>query len=118
LKERIGDKKYKEFTELVEFVSKQNISSVQYDNNFIAFPKKHLIFESPGVIFSKNGKDPNNIEKESRFFFYKPFEKISGNWYMSRRLHSRFGTRYGYKYPVPSSIFDYSLNIPEKILRH
>ena len=118
LKKRIGENKYKEFMELVEFVSNHNISSVRYDENFIAFPKKHLIFESPGVIFSKNGKDPNKIEEGNRFFIYRPFEQISGNWYMSRRLHSRFGTRYGYKYPVPSSIFDYSLSVPEKILKH
>lgn len=115
LRDRLGEKRFSKFRRLLTILDDTGINSVSFDNNFVAFSKKHFIFESPGVLFSINGKDPNIIEPENRFFIYKPFEKIYGDWYLSRRLHQRLGTRYGYKYPVPYSIFDNSLEIPKNL---
>jgi hypothetical protein len=40
---------------------------------------------SPGVLYSLNGEDPNQIN-DSKVALRKPFVPIAGQWYLSRRL--------------------------------
>jgi len=62
---------------------------------------------APGVLYSLNGTNPNEISSEA-LSAGKPFIRIAGNWYMSRRLSLR-GMRLDTPYSVPKSLIDRSL---------
>jgi len=62
----------------------------------------------PGVLYSISGENPNNLN-DNVISFYKPFEKIYGNWYMSRHLMLQ-GPRFILNHTsIPRSLFDHSL---------
>ena len=62
---------------------------------------------SPGVLYSLNGKNPNEIDSEI-LNDCKPFIKIHGDWYMSRRLIWA-GPRSEHHVSIPKSLIDHSL---------
>jgi hypothetical protein len=64
---------------------------------------------APGVLYSLNGKNPNEINSEV-LNAGKPFVRVAGNWYMSRHLSLR-GMRLDTRYYVPKSLIDRSLRI-------
>ncbi len=64
---------------------------------------------APGMLYSLNGKNPNEISSEV-LNVGKPFIQIAGNWYMSRRLNLK-GMRSDTPYSVPKSLIDRSLRI-------
>ena len=68
----------------------------------------------PGVLYSLNGKNPNEIDSEI-LNDCKPFIKISSDWYMSRHLIWA-GPRSEYRVSIPKSLIDYSLRTEGLIL--
>jgi hypothetical protein len=66
---------------------------------------------APGVLYSLNGKNPNEISSEV-LNAGKPFIQIAPNWYMSRYLSLR-SMRLDKRHYVPKSLFDRSLRIDE-----
>jgi len=83
---------------------------IRSDQEFITFRPSNMfsIIERVAAIYSRNGKDPNLVDDENWLHIYKPFEKVAENWYISRKLHLRFGTRSPHLFPVPESLFDFS----------
>ncbi|MBA7625939.1 hypothetical protein ES703_33373 [subsurface metagenome] len=78
---------------------------------FPGFPPSFLSVmpESPGVLYSLKGKDPNEIDSEV-LNAVKPFTRIYGNWYMSRRLMLA-GPRADIPVSSSKSLIDNSLRI-------
>jgi hypothetical protein len=69
---------------------------------------RYVLPVSPGVLFSLNGENPNEINDEF-IDSLKPFFKIKGNWYMSRHL-MRSPPRYS-SASIPKALFDHSLRV-------
>lgn len=63
---------------------------------------------SPGVLYSLSGENPNEINDEF-IDSLKPFFKIKGNWYVSRRL-VKSPPRYS-SGSIPKALFDHSLHL-------
>ena len=81
-------------------------------NSFLpAYPEEFLSLfpRGPGVLYSLNGENPNQIDSEV-FNAGKPFVKIAGNWYLSRRL-MLVGLRPDTQVSIPKSLIDHSLRI-------
>jgi hypothetical protein len=66
---------------------------------------------SPGVLYSLNGGNPNEIDSEV-LNPCKPFVKISGDWYMSKHLMLT-GPRLDIQTSTPKSLFDHSIQIED-----
>ena len=64
---------------------------------------------NPGVLYSLNGEEPNEINDEVLNAF-KPFVRITGNWYMSRKLMLA-GPRANIPASIPKSLIDHSLKV-------
>ena len=79
-----------------------NIVLFYKDGNYI-FPK------GPGVAYSLNGENPNNIESKI-ISEAKPFIKITGNWYLSRNLILR-ESRTDELFSIPKALIDRSMDI-------
>ena len=81
------------------------------DDNVILFYKNgnRILPVGPGVLYSLDGKNPNEIDSEV-LNTAKPFTKITGNWYMSRKLMLR-GPRQDTPTSIPKALFDRSLYI-------
>jgi hypothetical protein len=80
-------------------------------SNLLAYPEDilWLLPPGPGVVYSLNGDDPNEIE--SQFLnVAKPYIRITDNWYISRHLMLA-GSRSDMPASVPKSLFDHSLGI-------
>jgi hypothetical protein len=69
----------------------------------------YVIPIGPGVLYSLNGENPNEIESKI-LNEAKPFIKIAGNWYTSRRLMLA-GPRSDIQASIPKSLIDHSLRI-------
>jgi hypothetical protein len=81
-----------------------------------AYAVLRILPSGPGVAYSLNGKNPNEIESEV-LNAAKPFIHISGNWYLSRRLMLR-GLKSEIPYSIPRSLFDHSLYIENLNLKN
>jgi len=68
-----------------------------------------ILPSGPGVAYSLNGKNPNEIDSDV-LNAAKPFIHISGNWYLSRRLMLR-GLKSEMPYSIPKSLIDRSLRM-------
>lgn len=68
-----------------------------------------IVPSGPGVAYSLNGKNPNEIDSDE-LNAAKPFIHIVGDWYLSRHLMLR-GLKSGTPYSIPKSFFDHSLRI-------
>lgn len=77
------------------------------ENGVILFyPDKNEIMRSPaGVLYSIDGTDPN-IKGDTLTISNKPFKKIGGDWYASRRIVLRASP---IQTPVPKSLIDLTL---------
>jgi len=83
----------------------------QRECDMVLFYKKanRILPTHPGVAYSLNGENPNEIEAEA-LDALKPFTKIVGNWYVSRKLLLR-GPRSDIPTSIPKSLIDHSLRI-------
>ncbi|MEO6906779.1 MAG: hypothetical protein ABI210_02715 [Abditibacteriaceae bacterium] len=78
----------------------------------IFYPDKNDIMPSPaGVLYSIDGTDPN-IKDATLTISNKSFEKISGNWYASRKIVLRESP---IQSPVPKSLIDLTLKQPPNL---
>ena len=75
----------------------------------VAYAILRILPLGPGVAYSLNGKNPNEIGNDE-LNAAKPFIHISGNWYMSRKLVLR-GVRSDVQFSIPKSLIDHSLRI-------
>ena len=71
------------------------------------FEAWNILPVGPGVLYSLNGENPNKIHSEF-LNTKKPFVRISGNWYMSRRLMLS-GPRPDSQSSIPKALIDHSL---------
>lgn len=103
-----SDDEIAETQNISKYLNKLNCYIVERKNNVVLFRIRtnYILPDSPGVIYSLNGQNPNEIDNEL-MNKYKPFIRILGNWYMSRKLINRNWR--DLKYPIPKSIFDHSL---------
>jgi hypothetical protein len=72
-------------------------------------PEWSFLPVSPGVLYSLSGENPNEI-KDELIGSHKPFFKIKGNWYMSRRLLLG-GPRWDNQTSIPKALIDHSLRV-------
>ncbi len=81
---------------------------------FIPYPATNIWPRRPGVLYSLDGSNPNNVFNEF-LKDKKPFKLINGSWYMSRRLDANAYLRFP-KRPLPnSSLIDHSLRYPDSL---
>jgi hypothetical protein len=82
---------------------------MQRNNNILLFFKdsNHILPSGLGVAYSLDGNNPNDLYSDI-INPAKPFTKIAGNWYISKRLASR-GVRESLLTEIPKSIIDRSL---------
>ena len=91
-----------------EFYSLGVLEFRRIDDFILFYKNTNLIFpKGPGLLYSVKGQNPNKIDNEV-INSVKPFEKITGNWYMSRRL-ARGGSWYDINEVVPKALIDHSL---------
>lgn len=69
--------------------------------------RNRILPTRPGVAFSINGTNPNDVDNEI-VNEYKPFLKINNGWYMSKQLVYG-GIREDIKMSLPKSLIDHSL---------
>lgn len=83
----------------------------QRDGNMLLFYNNanSILPVPPGVLYSLDGENPNTIDSEL-LNASKPFIRISGDWYLSRRL-VLVGRRLNISIYNPKSIIDHSLRI-------
>lgn len=107
------------FTES-DIANVSEISQRLYKIKYVRFQKEYdlvlfyrranrILSTRPGIVYSLNGKNPNEIDNEV-INNAKPFTKITGNWYASRKLLLR-GPRSDIPTSIPKSLFDHSLRI-------
>ena len=81
------------------------------NNNIVLFHKRinRILPTSPTVVYSLDGRNPDQIDSKA-LNVAKPFTKITGNWYTSRKLMFR-GLRPSIPTSTPKALFDRSLCI-------
>jgi hypothetical protein len=95
------------------FISKQmkKFGCLRFQKNMdiILFYRRRnrILHTRPGVAFSINGTNPNDVDNEILNEF-QPFLKINNGWYMSRQLVYG-GIRGDIKMSLPKSLIDHSL---------
>lgn len=115
LRENFSEDEIDEMKELWRHISKgfthTKCEEIRRDKDILLFYKNgnSILPVSPGVVYSLSGQNPNEVDSEL-LDASKPFIKIKGNWYMSRRLSLR-GPRRNALYFIPKSLFDYSMQI-------
>ncbi len=100
------------FRQLSREFSSSKIHKTQRDGNMLLFYNNanSILPVPPGVLYSLDGENPNTIDSEV-LNASKPFIRISGHWYMSRRLVlAGLGPTHRSIY-TPKSIIDHSLRI-------
>jgi hypothetical protein len=72
---------------------------------------------SPGVIYSMDGRNPNDVNGEWFRIGKHPCIPIKGHWYASRWLvNGRFlHNPLGPRVPLPESFIDHSLDVPDNL---
>jgi len=94
----------------VKFQRNNNMLLFYKIGNCIAmstYPWGSFLPARPGVLYSLSGENPNEISSEV-LDKAKPFVKISGDWYMSRKLMLT-GPRLNVQTSIPKSLIDHSL---------
>jgi len=97
------------YIQLSRELSSSKIRKVQRDGNMLVFYTNgnFILPVPPGVLYSLDGENPNTIDSEL-LDASKPFIRIAGDWYMSRRL-VLVGLRAEIPIYNPKSIIDHSL---------
>lgn len=92
-------------------LSALKFQKAQRDRNMLVFYNNgnSILPVPPGVLYSLDGENPNTIDSEL-LNASKPFIRISGDWYVSRRL-LLVGNRTNIPIYNPISIIDHSLKI-------
>ena len=114
-KQGVSKDEFSEMKALYRQLSRELSSSktwkVQRDGNMLVFYTNgnSILPVPPGVLYSLDGESPNTIDSEL-LNASKPFIRISGDWYMSRRLVLVGLKAYGLIYH-PKSIIDNSLRM-------
>ena len=100
-----------EIQRLAKTLSGLRYSKLQRDNNIVLFHKRinRILPTSPTVVYSLDGRNPDQIDSKA-LNVAKPFTKITGNWYTSRKLMFR-GLRPSIPTSTPKALFDRSLCI-------
>ena len=115
LRENFSEDEIDEMKKLWRHISKgfthTKCEEIRRDKDILLFYKNgnSILPVSPGVVYSLSGQNPNEVDSEL-LDASKPFIKIKGDWYMSRRLSLR-GPRRNAPYFIPKSLFDYSMRI-------
>ena len=81
---------------------------------FIPYPAINLCPRRPGVLYSIDGSNPNDVDSEYLNDF-KPFFLIKDRWYLSRRLDANQFLRFRRKSLPNFSLIDHSLRYPSSL---
>lgn len=97
--------------ELRDKLYKVKCFQVQRVKDFVLFYKdaNYILPVGPGVVYSLNGENPNESGRDA-LNAAKPFTRIAGNWYLSRKLMLQ-GPRTSHEEFNPKSLIDHSLRI-------
>jgi len=103
----------KEFTFLIRLRDQLlNINCIQFervDDTVLFYKNIYRIFPTgPGLAYSLNSSNPNESKNEI-LEKAKPFKKLTGNWYISRKLIIA-GPRMDIKVEIPEPLIDLSDN--------
>jgi len=109
MKNKFSENEISEMLLLSKQMKKFGCLRVQRNMDIVLFYKRRdrILPTRPGVAFSIDGINPNNIDNEI-LNEYKPFLKINNGWYMSRQLVYG-GIRGDIKMSLPKSLIDHSL---------
>jgi hypothetical protein len=113
IKNNFSEEEISEMLLLSKQMKKFRCLRLQKDNDVILFYKRRNIVlpTRPGIAFSINGINPNDVDNEI-LNEYKPFLKINNGWYMSRQLVYG-GLIRATKKSLPKSLIDHSLRTEE-----
>lgn len=93
-----------------EKITKTRCLRIRGSKNMLLFYKNaNYLLPRPGVLYSLDGQNPNEIDSEL-LNSAKPFTKIYGNWYTSKKLVLR-GPRTDVHTSIPKALIDNSLKI-------
>jgi len=110
-KESFSENDIYEIKELIKQLFSIRCIGLQRHDEMVLFYKNanYILPSRHGVLYSLNGESPNEADIKN-LDDAKPFIKIIGNWYISRKLCLR-GPRVDVQASIPKALIDHSLRI-------